>query len=147
MTTPNDQMFIPASWQHQVLLELTSMATSIIHGHYESPQDVAGDMQTRAAAIANTLGIEAPSQLPSILDTVGAHVFALQCAAYEHGKFSNETEANLIGRWQMSGYHAYQSAAPETVATVTSHAIEAIEAHKVRNWAPKETENTPDESA
>lgn len=126
------------TWQHRALLELIDMASHLILDRYEGPQDFGEELALRSKAIATLLDPSDRDQLPTILDAVGSHVFALQLASEQIAQFTGEKPDQIVGRLQLSGFDYYQSADPMEVAAVTSDAIAAMQAVKVRGWVPTE---------
>ena len=72
-----------APWQEQALQEISEITHHLIHGQYESPADLATDMNQRATAISHVLAVDTAQAMPQLLDALGAHAMALEFAANE----------------------------------------------------------------
>lgn len=142
--TTENQTIRAISWQHSALSELVDLAANLLSDQYDSPADFSKDMDQRSEAIALVLDPNDESQLPTILDAVGSHVFALQLASEQLAQFSSETPDQIVGRLQLQGFDRFRSAHPNEVSIATRNAIEAMQTMKARGWVP--TEVTTDEA-
>jgi len=116
----------PAPWQQQALSELSDMTRHLISGQYESPADLANDMNQRATAIAHVLATDATNALPQLLDGLGAHAMALQFAANEIAMHTQEPRDEIVARLHRAGWERYQASSPDELASILQTTLTSI---------------------
>jgi len=131
------------TWQHDALAELIDLVTNILANRYENPEDLAGDMKTRATAIVTVLSSKQPEIMPQILDAVGVHCLALEFAANEIAMITREPRDQIVPRLHFAGWERYQAIPPAELGNVLDKALNGL--GKYRNPSIETADISPED--